>query len=272
MIKDKFTLQWEAYNKGYIVWELLLDSNRTNSYTKFIRENVKDKIVVECGAGTGYFSWLCAKYGAKKVYSCEQSINLCNDLKERFSDIDNIEVVHCDVFKDNLPKGDIYIHELFGHTATGEGMYYFLHNCRRQNIKEIFPKYLNLVSCDFETIPNKIPVSLDTFDDSNVEDDLKDFLKLNNKEIDPKQCLYNYTYKINYASKKDMFRGELLDILQLGLAINPDKHFTYFEAGFDKENFYSSFAKKQNHWEIDKQKTHYYKQNSMEYVREINEF
>ena len=271
MIADRFEKQWEAYNNGYLVWELLLDSNRTNSYTKFIRENVKDKIVIECGAGTGYFSWLSAKYGAKKVYSCEQSINLCNDLKERFSDIDNIDVIQCDVFKDDLPKGDIYIQEMFGHTATGEGLYYFLHNCRRQNINEIYPKYLNLVSCDFDTLPNKIPVSRYTFDDSDVDEDLKEFFKLNNKEIDPKEVLYHYEYRINFASKNDMFRGKVIDLLQLDLAINPNNQFTYFEAGFDKENFYSSFAKKQNHWEIDKQKTRYYKKNSIEYVSELKD-
>ena len=48
---EKLKKQWEAYNNGYLVWELLLDSNRTNSYTKFIRENVKDKIVIDKAIG-----------------------------------------------------------------------------------------------------------------------------------------------------------------------------------------------------------------------------
>jgi len=103
---EKLKKQWEAYNNGYLVWELLLDSNRTNSYTKFIRENV-------------------------------------------------------------------------------------------------------------------------------------------------------------------MFIGEVLDLLKLDLNTNISNQFTYFEAGFSLDNFYSSFAKKQNHWGIDKQKTGYYKQNTIEYIREL---
>ena len=35
----------EKYDKEMLIWEMLLDSNRTNSYIKFIKENVKDKEV-----------------------------------------------------------------------------------------------------------------------------------------------------------------------------------------------------------------------------------
>ena len=56
------------------VWEMLLDSNRSNAYIKYIKENAKDKVIVDCGAGSGFFTWLSLKYGASKVYSCE--INL----------------------------------------------------------------------------------------------------------------------------------------------------------------------------------------------------
>ena len=64
---------FDKYVQEMMIWEMLLDSNRTNPYINFIKNNVKDKIVVECGTGTGFFSWLSIKYGAKKVYSCEKN-------------------------------------------------------------------------------------------------------------------------------------------------------------------------------------------------------
>ena len=53
------------------VHELMLkDKPRTEAYKKFIEQNVeliKDKVVVDVGAGTGILSLFCAKAGAKQV-------------------------------------------------------------------------------------------------------------------------------------------------------------------------------------------------------------
>lgn len=261
----------EKYDKEMLIWEMLLDSNRTNSYIKFIKENVKDKVVVECGTGTGFFSWLSVKYGAKKVYSCEQSTNLFNKLNERFSSIDNIDVIQCDVFSDDLPIGDIYLHELFGHCALGEGLCVFLLNCKRQNIKNIYPNTLNLVSCNLkDDYLKKTPVTKETYDATDLDSDLKEFLEINNKEIDPNNLLFNNKYDIEELSEKEMFSGDIFNLLNLDYKTNSDTSYTYFEAGFNSDNFYSSFAKKQNHWEIDKQQTVGYTNLSRLFLKDIN--
>jgi len=261
----------EKYDKEMLIWEMLLDNNRTNSYIKYIKENVKGKVVVECGTGTGFFSWLSAKYGAKKVYSCEQSINLFNKLKERFNSIEEIEVVHCDVFSDDLPKGDIYLHELFGHCALGEGIMLFLLNCKRQNIENIQPRFLNLVSCNLkDNFLNKVPVTKETYDASDLDYDLRQFFDINNKEIDPNSLLFNNEYNIDLLSNKEMFSGDIFKLLELDYKTNSNTSYTYFEAGFSLDNFYSSFAKKQNHWEIDKQQTVGYTNVSRLFLKDIN--
>ena len=99
------------------VWEMLLDSNRTNAYIKYIKENAKDKVVVDCGAGSGFFTWLSLKYGATKVYSLEINQQHYYSLKSRFRNNDNIEVLNIDIFNDELPKGDIYILRLFSFSS-----------------------------------------------------------------------------------------------------------------------------------------------------------
>lgn len=250
---DKFKFV-DMYNNEGMIWEMLLDSNRTNAYINFIKNNVKDKVVVECGTGTGFFSWLSAKYGAKKVYSCEQSIRLCNDLNERFKEIDNIEIIHADVFTDILPKGDIYIQELFGHCALGEGLFYFLKNCKRQNIKNVYPNNLKLVSCNLDNL-NQTIVGSEEFDTSDLDKDLIEFFKINNKELKPNNLLFNSEY--NITESNTMFEGNIFNLLNFESVTNRKYLYTFFEAGFN-DNYYSSFAKHQNHWEVEKQKTYAY--------------
>ena len=250
---DKFSFV-DMYNEEIMIWEMLLDSNRTNAYINFIKENVKDKVVIECGTGTGFFSWLSIKYGAKKVYSCEQSRELCANLQERFKEINNLEVINLDVFTDKLPEGDIYIHELFGHSALGEGIFYFLKNCMKQNIKNIYPNNLKLVSCNLTDL-TQTPISLKDFDDSDLDNDVIEFFKINNKQIDPNNLLFNTNYSITEA--KSMFDGNIFDLLKFESVSNKKYLYTYFEAGFNN-NYYSSFEKRQNHWEVEKQKTYAY--------------
>lgn len=55
---------------------MLKDAVRTDSYRDFIYDNkhiFKNKVVLDVGSGTGILSLFCAKAGAKKVISVDNS-------------------------------------------------------------------------------------------------------------------------------------------------------------------------------------------------------
>lgn len=63
---------------------MLKDTIRTDAYRDFVYENkhlFKDKVVLDVGCGTGILSMFCAKAGAKKVISVDNS-NIIDRAKE----------------------------------------------------------------------------------------------------------------------------------------------------------------------------------------------
>lgn len=56
---------------------MIEDSVRTNAYQQAIfknmEENIRGKVVVDVGCGTGILSMFCAQAGAKKVYAIDAS-------------------------------------------------------------------------------------------------------------------------------------------------------------------------------------------------------
>lgn len=63
---------------------MLKDAIRTDSYRDFIYDNkylFKDKVVLDVGCGTGILSMFCAKAGAKKVISVDNS-DIINKARE----------------------------------------------------------------------------------------------------------------------------------------------------------------------------------------------
>lgn len=55
---------------------MLKDAIRTDAYRDFVYDNkriFKDKVVLDVGCGTGILSMFCAKAGAKKVISVDNS-------------------------------------------------------------------------------------------------------------------------------------------------------------------------------------------------------
>jgi hypothetical protein len=85
------------------------DSQRNKSYEDWISENVKDKVVIDLGAGSGILCYLAVKYGAKKVYALERRGELIDRMKETLGD--SVEYIHGDLLETELPECDIYLHE-----------------------------------------------------------------------------------------------------------------------------------------------------------------
>ncbi|KAJ5288009.1 hypothetical protein N7478_003695 [Penicillium angulare] len=117
-----------AYNG--IHESMLKDAIRTDAYRDFVYENknlFKDKVVLDVGCGTGILSMFCAKAGAKKVISVDNS-NIIDRAKEIVFDNelgDVITLVRGKIEEVTLPvdKVDIIISEWMGYALLFEAMF-----------------------------------------------------------------------------------------------------------------------------------------------------
>ena len=81
--------------------------NRIRIVTSTLTPIIKNKTVVDFGAGNGMFSKICVQLGAKKVISIENNILMYDELKENMKSYENIKVVYGN--EDNIPKCDILL-------------------------------------------------------------------------------------------------------------------------------------------------------------------
>ena len=70
-----------------------------------IAENFENKIILDLGCGSGFFSNEFAHHGAKKVIGIDNSIEQINLAKK--NPLENTEHILADIFKDKLPTADI---------------------------------------------------------------------------------------------------------------------------------------------------------------------
>lgn len=124
---------------------LVGDYRRTNSYSYWIMSGVcEGKTVVDCGAGSGLCSWLALRGGASRVVACDISPEVCDYLRGQFQHMPQVTVVQLDLCHDDMPSGDIYIHELVGNSLLGEGMSQIFSNMRSQGIENIYPHHARI--------------------------------------------------------------------------------------------------------------------------------
>jgi hypothetical protein len=109
------------------------DSQRNTAYENWISENVKDKTVIDLGAGSGILCYLAVKYGAKKVYALERRGRLIHRMKEILGD--TVEYIHADLLEAELPECDIYLHEWLTSEFWNEKR--FLKNFYEEGDKEL---------------------------------------------------------------------------------------------------------------------------------------
>ncbi|OQD77853.1 hypothetical protein PENDEC_c002G02581 [Penicillium decumbens] len=124
--EDYFT----SYSYNTIHESMLKDTIRTDAYRDFVYENkhiFKDKVVLDVGCGTGILSMFCAKAGAKKVISVDNS-NIIDRAKEIVYDNGLGDVITCirgKIEDVTLPveKVDIIISEWMGYALLFEAMF-----------------------------------------------------------------------------------------------------------------------------------------------------
>ncbi|KAM1605479.1 hypothetical protein PS2_026226 [Malus domestica] len=109
--------------------EMLKDLVRTKTYQNVIYQNkflIKDKIVLDVGAGTGILSLFCAKAGAKHVYAveCSDMADMAKEIVETngYSNVITVLKGKIEELELPVPKVDIIISEWMGYFLLFENM------------------------------------------------------------------------------------------------------------------------------------------------------
>lgn len=115
----------DFYKDNGVFLPMINDTGRNIFYKSLIENNVKDKVVVDIGAGTGFLSVLAHKAGAKKVYAVEADIDRWRFLRwhviEPLGLIDHIIPIHANFLDSNI-AGDFYVSETFGYSIFNENI------------------------------------------------------------------------------------------------------------------------------------------------------
>jgi type I protein arginine methyltransferase len=97
---------------------MIADEVRVKAYAQALRQAIKpDSVVLEIGAGTGFFSLLACQFGARKVYAVEPdaALQMARELAVTNGYADRIEFIQELSTKTTLPeRADILISDLRG--------------------------------------------------------------------------------------------------------------------------------------------------------------
>ncbi|KAJ3683365.1 hypothetical protein LUZ60_013592 [Juncus effusus] len=150
---------------------MLKDVVRTKTYQNVIYQNgflIKDKVVLDVGAGTGILSLFCAKAGAKHVYAieCSQMADMAKEIVEANGFSNVITVIKGKVEEIDLPtaKVDVIISEWMG--------YFLLYENMLNTVLYARDKWL--VS-DGLVLPDKASLYLTAIEDSEYKEDKIEF-------------------------------------------------------------------------------------------------
>ena len=195
------------------------DSQRNTAYENWISENVKDKIVIDLGAGSGILCYLAVKYGAKKVYALERRGRLIHRMKEILGN--TVEYIHADLLETELPECDIYLHEWLTSEFWNEKR--FLKNFYQEGDKELEVGHiLDLVEYakknDFidKLYPNTVELSSIEGESITEYEDIKLYShgKYSRQFIEEhySDLTLNSIYKNRVDSKEVIWKGHIKDL------------------------------------------------------------
>ena len=195
------------------------DSQRNSAYENWISENVKNKIVIDLGAGSGILCYLAVKYGAKKVYALERRGRLIHRMKEILGD--TVEYIHADLLETELPECDIYLHEWLTSEFWNEKR--FLRNFYEEGDKELevghildlveYAKKNNFID---KLYPNTVELSSIEGESITEYEDIKLYShgKYSRQFIEEhySDLTLNSIYKNRVDSKEVIWKGHIKDL------------------------------------------------------------
>jgi predicted nicotinamide N-methyase len=118
-------------------YDMLVNQGRSQFYSDLIKDNCRDKVVLEIGTGSGLLAALAVKYGARKVVCCEENPLLAlaaQSLFRRLRIEEKIQLIQKnskDIATEEIPAADVILHELFGSDPFSEEMIPTLSDARR---------------------------------------------------------------------------------------------------------------------------------------------
>lgn len=226
------------------------DYHRTNAYECWIKENVKDKIVCDLGAGTGILCYLAYYYGARHVYGMEIRPEVVESLRKRFKDIPQIEIIEGDVIEDTWPESDIYLHEFIGNALIDEELDELIFESRRRGLVEkIQPNTISIVNGTGENTDIVKP------DKNLFTEGGKDFLNKFSDELD-----YDYPmlWENNISDITPHWEGHIREyenhIIKDKVDFRTYKGTVLWEMSFDGKYPVSNWSLPNSHWMLDKWK------------------
>jgi amino acid adenylation domain-containing protein len=132
---------WPSVAEYFVYDELLYgamtnDERRNQSYRVALERTVRDKVVVEIGAGKdAILARLCVEAGAKRVYTIELLEETYHQAKaciEQLGLANRITIIHGDATKVQLPElADICVSEIVGAIGGSEGAAAIINNAQR---------------------------------------------------------------------------------------------------------------------------------------------
>lgn len=137
-LKDKL-IKSATHNSNYYFYSMYQDQQRNLYYEDIIQRKVKDKVVLEIGAGIGLLSVLCIKHQAKHVYALEINKSAFYALKETIKKnglqdkITPLNISSLEFEEVNILKSiDIVLHELISDSIFGESVLTILKDIQKK--------------------------------------------------------------------------------------------------------------------------------------------
>ena len=100
-----------------------LDPEKMWAYESFIKDNVKDKVIVDLGCGPGIMGYLALLYGAKEVIfvDCDKdAVDVAKEMTEHFSQPKTFLYSNASKDQYDWDHVDIILHEIYGHNIYDE--------------------------------------------------------------------------------------------------------------------------------------------------------
>ena len=228
------------------------DQDRNASYENWIKQNVKNKTVIDLGAGSGILCYLAVKSGAKKVYALERRPEMIDRMKQILPP--EVEYIQADLTQTELPDCDIYLHEWLTSELWSESR--FLKNFYPEGSPELLVgKISDLIRVATEQgyidrlYPNTVQISeikgssqtgMVQIDTENWTEHSKQFITDYYPDISD-----NLVYQNTVNHKRIEWQGNIADLTEY----QPDNknHYVGWQFGFDGEHILSNHSAV-SHW------------------------